>query len=111
MQVGCVARVWHRVPHLAHAARAMPEYVPLANSTTTPGVMFVAHIALSRYVKVLPQRVPCAIGAVKSMPMHPPFTVVNMHGPFTGKERHQLDAWLDELSHICLLMGDFIDTI
>ena len=89
----------------------MPEYVPLANSTTIPDVMFVAHTTLSRYVKLLHQRVPCAIGAVKSMPMHPPFTVVNMHGPFTGKEQRRLYAWLDELSHICLLMGDFIDTI
>ena len=61
--------------------------------------------------KLLPQQVPCAIGAVISMPSHTPFTVVNMHGPFIRHECRALDASLEDLSHIGLLLGDFNDTI
>ena len=40
------------------------------------------------------------------MPSQPPFTVVNLQGLFTRRERRSLDASLEELFHIGLLMGD-----
>ena len=41
----------------------------------------------------------------------PPYTIANIHGPFTRDRRERLDTWLAQVTDLGVVMGDFNDSI
>ena len=76
-----------------------------------PNTLFLIHNSIAPDTKLLhsPNRFATAIEI--TLPDQPPFSVLDMHGPFSKLDRHDIDSWMATVPAIGILMGDFIDRI
>ena len=79
---------------MAYAARIIPKYVPMYHTARNPDTVALVRNTVSPYtlLKRLPGTTRWGTSITISLPGTKPYDVINIHGPFTTRERDSLDA-------------------